>query len=62
MRTIRIFRKGGLTFLQVGQFSLSWCITRRREPFWTWERDHALNTAAATVNGAFVITLIRFLV
>jgi len=53
---------GGLTFIQVGQFSLSWCFTQRREPFWTWNRDRALNTAAATINGAFIIEVIRFLV
>lgn len=59
---MRWFRVGGLTFFQVGQFSLSWCLTRRREPFWTWNRDYALNTAAATINGAFIIEVIRILV
>lgn len=58
---MRRFRVGGLTFLQVGQFSLSWCYSKRREPFWTYSRDRALNTAALTWGAACIIEWIRFL-
>lgn len=31
-KPIRKFKVGGMTFIQIGQFSLSYCMTRKREP------------------------------
>jgi hypothetical protein len=35
---IRTFKVGGMRFVQVGQFSMSYCMTRKREPMWSFDR------------------------
>lgn len=55
---MRAFRVGGLTFLQVGQFSASWCFSKRREPFWTQRRIDAAGQGMIVL--ATAITLIRW--
>lgn len=34
-KPIRKFTVGGMTFIQIGQLSISYCITRKREPLIT---------------------------
>jgi len=48
MTSFRTFRVGGLRFIQIGQFSASFCITRKRP---------ALFTSGRSLLGGFIATL-----
>lgn len=53
---IRTFKVGGMTFLQVGQFSMSYCFTKKRAPLLNADMGYAAALAALVGANVFVWT------
>ena len=53
---IRKFKVGGMTFVQIGQFSMSYCISKKREPLWNDDTRFVAGLGALAALNVYVWT------